>query len=291
MQNNLDCQTDYICIYLRTKEELFDSIVAMLTNYPILGIEERNDDLIVSFRSSDWKNIDTNELLRFLRIIDNDIFILKIETIQERNWNEEWENAITPVVLSPNIAIVPSWKVGFTNAKLELIIDPKMSFGTGHHSTTRLMCYFAVKLVQKDSFWIDIGTGTGILAILARKLGAKEVLALDNNFWSIQNALENFRKNGFTEGIDLYEMDIDSMDSLPEADGIFANLSFELIIRNLKKFFGSLVNRKGNLIISGILAYDLNDLTEELKRNCFEIIEIRQDEEWIGAQLKPRKLE
>lgn len=259
----------------------------MLTNYNFLGAEEQNDYLTVYFKLSEWDKIDNDELLQVLKLVDPNIQILKIETIEEKNWNEEWEKNITPIIISQNIAIVPSWKIGSTDRTIEIVIDPKMSFGTGHHSTTRLMCYFAEKLVESGSFWIDVGTGTGILAILARKLGAKEVLALDNNFWSLQNALENFKKNKIETGIDLIEMDIDNVGSLPEADGIFANLNLELILRNLPKFHNSLFKHKGNLIISGVLIYDLDELVSKSKENSFEILEIKKDEEWIGAHLSP----
>lgn len=279
----------YVYVHLRTKEELIEQLIALLSNYNFLGAEEQNDYLTVYFKFPDWGRIDKIELVEVLRLVDPNIQILKIETIEEKNWNEEWERNITPIIISQNIAIVPSWKIGSTDRKIEIVIDPKMSFGTGHHSTTRLMCYFAEKLVQKDSFWIDVGTGTGILAILARRLGAKEILALDNNFWSLQNALENFQKNWIEDGIDLIEMDIDAMASLPEADGIFANLNLELILRNLPKFHNSLYNHNGDLIVSGVLIYDLEKLVSKAKDNNFEILEIKKDEEWIGAHLTPRR--
>lgn len=279
----------YVYVYLQTKEELIEQIIALLSNFNFLGAEEQNDYLTVYFMFTDCEKINNNELLEALKLVDPNIQILKIETIKEKNWIEEWGKNITPIVISQNIAIVPSWKIGSTDRKIEIVIDPKMSFGTGHHSTTRLMCYFAEKLVQKGSFWIDVGTGTGILAILARRLGAKEVLAFDNNFWSLQNALENFQKNRIENGIDLIELDIDNMASLPEADGIFANLNLELISRNLPKFRNSLYNRNGNLIISGVLIYDLEELGSKAKDNNFEILEIKKDEEWVGAHLIPQR--
>ncbi|MGQ9818361.1 MAG: 50S ribosomal protein L11 methyltransferase [Candidatus Kapaibacteriales bacterium] len=278
----------YVYVFLKTKEELIEQIVAYLSNYPLLGAEEQNDFLTVYFKNSSWEKIDKNQFFEVLKLADPDIQVLKVETFDEINWNEEWEKNITPVIISRNIAIVPSWKIGSTGKKIEIVIDPKMSFGTGHHSTTQIMCRFAEKLVQKDSFWIDVGTGTGILAILARKLGAREILAFDNNFWSLQNAFENFRKNKIENGIDLIEMDIDATTSLPEADGIFANLNLDLILRNLQKFYKSLYNRKGSLIISGVLIYDLEELVSRAKEDNFEIVETMNSEEWIGAHLIPK---
>lgn len=279
----------YVFVYLYAREENFDKVVALLSVYPILGIEERNDELIVSFNENDWSKIDQTEFLQFLRFADSETKILKIENVQEKNWNEEWEKNVTPVVISKRIGIVPSWRIGETGAEIEIIIDPKMSFGTGHHSTTRLMCQLAEKLVKPGSFWIDIGTGTGILAILAKKLGAKEVLAIDNNAWSMQNALENFRLNSILSGIDLIELDIDTIPSLPESDGIFANLNLDIILRNLKKFYNSISNTDGSLLISGILKYDLDECISNIMSVGFDVQKILYDEEWVALHLKVRR--
>lgn len=276
-------------MHLYVREENFEKVVALITVYPILGIEERDDELIVSFNENDWAQIDQIEFLQLLRSADSKTKILKIENVQEKNWNEEWEKNVTSVVISKRIGIVPSWRIGETGSEIEIIIDPKMSFGTGHHSTTRLMCQFAEKLVQPDSFWIDIGTGTGILAILAKKLGAKEVLAIDNNAWSMQNAFENFRLNMISNGIDLIELDIDSIPSLPESDGIFANLNLDIILRNLNKFYNSINNTDGNLLISGILKYDLDECISKIVNADFSIQEILYDEEWVALHLKVKR--
>ncbi len=276
----------YVFVYLYAREENFDKVVALLTVYPILGIEERDDELIVSFNESDWSKIDQTEFLQFLRSADSEIKILKIEDVQEKNWNEEWEKNITSVVVSKRVGIVPSWRIGETGSEIEIIIDPKMSFGTGHHSTTRLMCRLAEKLVKPGSFWIDVGTGTGVLAILAKKLGAKEVLAIDNNAWSIENAFENFRLNSILDDIDLIELDIDAVPSLPESDGIFANLNLEIILRNLNKFYNSISNTDGNLLVSGILKYDLDECNSKIISAGFDVQEILYDEEWVALHLK-----
>lgn len=286
----MNSKRNFVNLYLRTNEELIDKIVALLSTFKILGAEEKNDSLIVSFEKADWELVDLDNFLDILKIVDPNIQISNVEILEEKNWNEDWEQSITPITISPKIAIVPPWKASTTKAEHEIIIEPKMSFGTAHHATTRLMCYFAEKLVKKGSFWIDVGTGTGILAILAKKLGASEVLAFDNNFWSIRNAIENLKRNNIFDGVDLLEMDVDLTSSLPESDGIFANLNFDLILRNLQKFYNSLFSRKGNLIISGILVYDWEDeLLLNIENNNFEVIELLKDEEWIGAHLIPKK--
>jgi len=184
---------EYFYVTLSSKEELFEKIIAILSNFPILGIEEIDDNLKVAFKKENWDKIDKEFLLEALKVADPNISISQIDKEIEKNWNEEWEKNVTPVILSDKISVAPSWRKGSTGKPIEIIIDPKMSFGTGHHSTTKLMVQLAEKYLKPNSFWIDVGTGTGILAIVANKLGAKEVLAFDNNPWSIANASEKYR--------------------------------------------------------------------------------------------------
>lgn len=277
----------FINVFIETKEELAENLVAVLSQFPILGVEERNDVLVVTFRKTDWAFLEYDFFVECLKLVDKDAKISRIDVINEKNWNEEWEMNLTPVTVTDNIAIVPSTKVNSTGKQIELIIDPKMSFGTGHHSTTKIMIRLAEKYVRPESFWIDVGTGTGILAILAKKLGAKEVLALDNNIWAIENATENILKNGIKEGIDLVELDVDTHIFLPVADGIFANLNYDLIVRSLRKFYSSVVSTQGVVLVSGILLYDYDEFVQNITNN-FEMVEVLREDEWFGAVLTPK---
>jgi len=276
---------EFVSVTLSSREELFEKLIGILSNFPILGIEEIEDNLKVVFKKESWDEIDKDFFLDALKVVDPNISLKQIENEIERNWNEEWEKNITPVILSDNIAVAPSWRKGNTGKPIEIIIDPKMSFGTGHHSTTKLMVQLAEKYVKPGSFWIDAGTGTGILAIVAKKLGAKDVLAFDNNPWSITNAYENFRLNNIHSGIDLVELDLDILPSLPECDGIFANLNFDIIVRSIMKFRDAVETKNGVVLISGILIYDSTDFEEIASKKGFNILEKATDQEWCAFAL------
>ncbi len=276
---------EFIYVTLQSKEELFDTLIGILSNFPILGAEEKDDLLIVTFKKEKWDEIDKDFLVESLKIADPGIALKKIEKETEKNWNEEWERNITTVILTDNISVSPSWLKGTTGKPIEIIIDPKMSFGTGHHSTTKMMVGLAEKYVKPGNFWIDVGTGTGILSILAIKLGAKDVLAIDNNTWSIQNAFENFKLNSIQSGIDLVEIDLDTLPNLPESDGIFANLNYDIIVRNLNKFNSAIQSKNGILLVSGILIYDSSDFEDIAKKKGFRILDKITDEEWSAFAL------
>jgi ribosomal protein L11 methyltransferase len=155
-----------------------------------------------------------------------------------------------------------------------------MSFGTGQHETTRLVSRLMEKYVQPNQFWIDAGTGTGVLAILAVKLGAKSCYAFDNDIWSVENTLENIALNNVEDKIEVEQVEIDNIE-LPRADGIVANLFANLIIKNAPKFAKALPS-SAPLLVSGILVYDKDEVISAAENAGFRFAEIIQEAEWVA---------
>lgn len=198
----------YYQLHIGVREEDYDLAYGILSDYPILGVVEGYDQLTITFGpGSDIADLQRN-ILAACASADIDVTNASTETVQEQNWNEAWEQMIEPVMVSDRIAIVPEWKKDEVASEIRIIVNPKMSFGTGHHATTRLMLRFLENNVRPGAFWIDVGTGTGVLAIAAIKLGAHSVDALDNDEWSLENAPENFRLNGVEPHIALRQADI-----------------------------------------------------------------------------------
>jgi ribosomal protein L11 methyltransferase len=278
-------RTDYLNIHLSINEEIQDLAIGIIASFPFSGIEQRNDQLIITFPEKEWDENTRKMLLDSLSILKETILITKEELILDKNWNEEWEQNIQPTFVSDRICISPSWKSDEINSEIKIIIDPKMSFGTGDHATTRLMCRYMEKIVKKGDFWIDVGCGTGVLAILAIKLGAEKVLAFDNNIWAIENARENFALNGVADKIELLPADIDTL-VLPSANGIAANLFLHLVLPSLGKFRRSLLENNGELLISGILKYDEDIVLKEASKNELVKVNINYEDEWACFHFK-----
>lgn len=266
-------------------EEKFELAIAVLMDYPILGIQEESDKLVATFLDSEWTDDMRKELLQSLHNIDKNACILSEVFLNAQNWNEEFEKNIPVVNISDRIAILPEWKKFDVSVEIPLIINPKMSFGTGQHETTRLIAKLMEKYIEPDQFWIDAGTGTGVLAILAVKLGAKRAFAFDNNEWAIENASENFEINAVSDSIDLIEADIENI-TLPKADGIVANLYANLVRNSLPKFYNSLASKNGILLASGILIYDKDEVVSSAKAMNFELIDTLQESEWVALAFK-----
>ncbi len=266
-------------------EEYFEMAIACLMDFSVLGIREDFDTLIITFDNAIVNDVLVHNLLDALQQIYPNIKILSQELISPKNWNEEWEKNVPLIKISDRIEILPEWKKSECTAELPIIINPKMSFGTGQHETTRLISRLLEKYCKTDHKWIDVGTGTGVLAILAIKLGAKSVFAFDNNEWAIENARENIILNKVEQFIEIHESDIEEIE-LPKSDGITANLYANLVIYGFEKFYNSLVENNGILLVSGILRYQEEEILYEAKGNGFELLEIIYEEEWLSAAFK-----
>lgn len=272
-------------ITISIPEEYFELAIATLMDFSILGIREDYDSLIITFDNSIVNEELLNNLLEALRSIYPETKIVSQELISPKNWNEEWEKNVPLIKISDKIEIMPEWKKSESSAEIQIIINPKMSFGTGQHETTRLIARLLEKYCIPNQKWIDVGTGTGVLAILAIKLGAQSVFAFDNNEWAIENARENLILNNVENAILLQQADIEEIE-LPMAEGITANLYANLIIYGFEKFHKSLIQTNGILLVSGILRYQEVEIINEAKKKGFEPLEVIYEEEWLAAAFK-----
>lgn len=269
---------------IKLKEEFYEFLYADMSDIDFVGIVENYDEVVITFLKENFKQDVVKNLEETITKHDKDAEILEVTEEIEKNWNEDWEKSVQAIIVSDRIAITPSWKANEVSAPMKIIIDPKMSFGTGSHSTTLLMCRLAEKFVTRGSSWIDAGTGTGILAILASKLGAESVFAFDNNEWSVDNTKENIALNDANNII--VEMSDLHLIELPDSSGIFANLFIHLIIPSLPKFKKALTKSRGVLIVSGVLKYDEALLLNAAESGGFTLIEKQYHDEWIAAAFK-----
>lgn len=271
----------YLNIKIEFPSELNEILLANLSYLPFLGLIDNEDSFIISFNINDWDEEIQKTLQNTLKNINQELTFSVIEEIDEKNWNEEWEKEVPAIHIGDRIGIAPSWKMSELTEDIKIEINPKMSFGTGNHATTRLCCRLLDKMDVKNQFWIDAGTGTGILAILAIKLGAEKVFAFDNNEWSFHNAKENIEVNLVSNQIELELYDLDE-NELPKSEGITANILAHVIIANIGKFYISLKDSKGYFIASGILSEQEHDVLDAAKGIGFEHIETIYEDEWCG---------
>jgi ribosomal protein L11 methyltransferase len=172
--------------------------------------------------------------------------------IEETNWNAVWESNFAPVIVDDFVGIRAHFHEPILQVKQEIVITPKMSFGTGHHATTHLVIQQMRNIDFANKHVFDFGTGTGVLAILAEKLGARKIFAIDNDDWSIENAAENAERNNCTAIVLQKAFDASVGE---EYDVILANINKNVILDNLK-FLSSQLVSGGVLLLSGLLIAD-----------------------------------
>ncbi len=212
---------------------------------------------------------------------------VSIRLIPPQNWNAAWEATIRPVSATGRIVIAPSWHpVQPSGDQIVLTIDPKMSFGTGHHETTRLMLQLLEPRVSPGCTLLDVGTGTGVLAIAAVKLGAASATGVDNDGWSFENARENAEANGVGGAVSFL---LGELADVPPGrfDLVAANIQRSVIEPLLAPLLDR-VTPGGSLLLSGILDTERNAMIEAFNRQRATLGEERTEHEWIAFALVVR---
>lgn len=203
--------------------------------------------------------------------------------IKQKNWNEEWEKNFEPVIIDNYCAVRAHFHKPIPGVRYEIIITPKMSFGTGHHATTWLMIRFIEQTDLTGKSVLDFGTGTGVLGILAEKAGAEKIVAIDNDEWSIQNAEENILVNHCTK-IELKKAS--SIGNTGDVDVILANINKHVLLSNMAEI-GQHLTHRGVVIFSGLLTGDLQEIEFQAQQYQLKVVEHKERNGWIALQLEP----
>ncbi|MFT7267852.1 MAG: ribosomal protein L11 methyltransferase [Roseivirga sp.] len=208
----------------------------------------------------------------------------ELNKIPKKNWNEEWEKNYDPIEIGDDIFVRATFHESKPGFKHEIIIHPQMSFGTGHHETTHQMLALQLELDHKGAKVLDVGSGTGILAVMASKLGAAEVSATDIDDWCIDNANENFALNG----IEPKEVLLGTINKLAfEApfDILYANINKNVLLAEME-YYSKLTKRGGHLFLSGFYTEDQADILECTAKNGFEKLKSTERKNWAAIFLK-----
>ncbi len=245
-----------------------DIFIAILSAMDFEGFVETKDGLLAY---SD-KRMDIEETLNFPIPYD-----LIIKEINPKNWNKQWEKQIQPLVIDEKVYIKTSFH-SEKNYPYTIHIDPKMSFGTGHHETTELMIKQMLQMDFKNKTVIDVGAGTGVLSILSELLGASEVYALDIDQWAYENMKENFEKNPTSKCV-AYWGDTDLFEKLPRADILLANINLNVLLADFSKYHKQL-KKNGKLLLSGFLEKDIQTLISIAENNGMIFENLMSKNEW-----------
>lgn len=254
-------------------------IQGMLITHDPLGFLEEDQWWEVYFEEGQWPTVEAALLHRLEQ--EGLEAAYELETFDQQNWNQEWEDSIQPIRVSDRFLITPSWHpVESEEGVTVLVIDPKMSFGTGYHATTRLMLRLMEGLLRDGDRVLDVGTGTGVLAIAAVMCGAREADGVDTDEWSYDNALENAQRNGVADRCYF------RLGSIEAASG-----QYDLILSNITKIdnlqlLPTIIHHlrpEGRLVLSGFFTHDAADLQMALENLGLRVVGEMTEDEWSAV--------
>lgn len=277
----------YDALIARADRETLDLIVALGGSLPITGMLDEEDSVALYFDEGEFRE----EYVERLRSMLPEEASVRFERgrVEEQNWNLEFEKSLEPVRVTDDLVITQSWHpVESREGEMVIVIDPKMSFGTGHHESTRLIARLMMQLDLNGRNVLDAGTGTGALAIIAALRGARRIVAFDNNEWAVENTRENLALNGVADRVETILGELDDVGD-SRFDVILANLHRNLIIRLLPGFIERFAGPDSTLLTSGVLIEDYDSLVEAAGEQGLVPVAEERENEWIASQFKIQK--
>lgn len=272
---------NYIKIKINSSHEIIELIIALLGEEGYDGFEETSETLDAFIPEHDFDERKLKEILQPFSLS------YLIEMIEPKNWNTEWESNYEPVIVDDFVAVRALFHAPIISVKFEIVITPKMSFGTGHHATTWQM----IKLMQQVDFSnkrvFDYGTGTGVLAILAEKLGAAKVLAVDYDDLCIENATENIETNSCA-AITIKKADVPPSDQM--FDVVLANINRHILLQNMKAMSDILI-ADGFLFVSGFYKEENQLLIDEAIKNNLQLIQSSDRHNWSSLIFQKKSIQ
>lgn len=267
---------DYIQvdITLSQKAPFFDIITANLHEIEFESYQETETGLQAYIQKI---NFDEELLKDAFKILDQKVcFNFVVKEIQQKNWNADWEKSFEPICINENCVIRADFHPE-AKLPLELVITPKMSFGTGHHPTTFLMANELFNLELKQKTVLDMGSGTGVLSILSEKLGAKLILGVDIDDWAYKNAKENAVLNSCKHT----EFELGDVTKIAgrNFDIVLANINRNIILRDMGKY-STVLNPEADLLLSGFYKEDSDIIINQADKLALKLVNLKHKKNW-----------
>ncbi|WP_421763853.1 50S ribosomal protein L11 methyltransferase [Ekhidna sp.] len=271
---------EFITIKVSCSSDLTDVLIAELFEVGFDSFQEFDDGFEGSCDQSQFEEAKIKAIFTNYKDVSYDI-----KEQEKINWNEEWEKNYDPIIVGNKCIVRASFHEPQPQFEYEIIVTPKMSFGTGHHATTYQVLDYQMDLNHSDKKVLDVGTGTGILAIMAKKRGAGKITATDIDDWCIENSEENFSLNQVSD-VRLIKGQISEVIE-NEYDIIIANINKNVLLDQIGEY-ASRLRQGGELILSGFYDDDIPDLEAKANHHGFEKMKSTTRDKW--AMLALRKL-
>ena len=253
-------------------------LIAQLSQLGFDSFQENNDGISAYIDSTILSSVHVEDI-QILNSIEFDISF-EFHNVKKQNWNIKWESNFEPIYVDKICCVrAPFHKK--SNYKYDLVIEPKMSFGTGHHETTSMMISFILANSFSNSSVCDIGSGTGVLAILAEKRGASKIDAIDIDNWCYLNSIENIERNN-SKNVNVYEGEVHKLMQFTY-DNIFANINLNVLLVDIP-IYSKMLNTGGLLYLSGFYQRDINSIEKVAKSSNLSLVESKVKNQWVALK-------
>ncbi|MEZ7856060.1 MAG: 50S ribosomal protein L11 methyltransferase [Polaribacter sp.] len=260
------------------KEPISEILIAELGNVGFESFVETENGVTAYIQKTDWNA----EILADVFVLNSDEFSIEynLNEVPQTNWNAEWEKNFEPIQVDDLVSIRAPFHEN-PNLKYDIVIEPKMSFGTGHHETTHMMVQHLLQLDLENKKVLDMGCGTGILAIFAEMKGAKPLDAIDIDNWCYENSVENVTRNN-CENISVYEGDATLLVD-KKYDVIIANINRNILLMDMKVYTNCL-QEGGILLLSGFYEQDIPVIDAEVIKYGLKLEKFIQRNNWVALK-------
>ena len=264
-------------------------LAGLLYEHGLLGIWEQDGVIHLYWNDNTWTEEVLGRIQKALQHFDvsaspEDFAVLKVPS---EDWNATWTECVQPIRIGERILVRPSWvSVDLIPSDIEIIIDPKQAFGTGHHVTSQLLVEWLEACVQGGERVLDVGTGSGLLAMAALRLGARSALGVDNDAVAIACAKEYGKVNHFNTNLEFQVLDIREISMDTSFDLVVANIDRRTLL-TIHSILVKLSNANTNLLVSGLLNVDESDIIAKYAEEGWNCVEVRRRDEWIAIHFQP----
>ncbi len=260
------------------KEPATEILIAELGELGFESFVENDNGVVAYIQKEEWNS----EVLDNVFVLNSEEFSIqyKFEEIEQTNWNAEWEKNFNPIQVDDLVSIRAPFHEN-PNLPYDIVIEPKMSFGTGHHETTHMMVQHLINLDVEGKKVLDMGCGTGILAIFAEMKGAQPIDAVDIDPWCYENSLENVERNN-CKHISVYEGEASLLEGR-NYDVIIANINRNILLNDMKTYTDCL-NEEGVLLLSGFYSEDIPVIDNEVSKYGLTLKNTIKRNNWVALQ-------
>lgn len=264
-------------------EAIADALIAELGTIGYDGFSDTETGFAayIPAKEYDRQAIEASDVFRFFS--EDHQISLQVQEIEDQDWNKVWEENFTPILVDNRILVRAGFHDPVPGIEYEILIEPKMSFGTGHHATTALMLRTILECKEQIAGRrvLDMGCGTGILSIMAAKVGAREITGIDIDEWAYNNAMENIRNNGLDD-ITIRIGDAALLADETPFDVILANINRNILLNDMHHYTAKL-QPQGLLIMSGFYEHDLPMIREKAASLSLSFLTYREEQQWVAA--------